>query len=140
MRDAVHNTVMDCHVIPLRFINRKEGLLTLVEELKDIPFRMRRIYYIHNVPDNAMRGHHAHKKLHQLMIAVSGCFHVELHDGSMNRWVWLDNANEGLLIVPGIWRELSDFSKDAVCLVIASQRYNENDYIRDYNEFLKFKQ
>jgi hypothetical protein len=136
----MQTTVNDCKIVSLRTIARKDwGELTIIEGHKDIPFGIKRIYYLHNIPKACERGYHAHKRLSQLMIAISGSLKVRLLDGCRERLVNLDNPNEGLLILAGIWRELVDFSKDAVCLILASERYDEKDYIRDYDDFLKFK-
>lgn len=127
-------------MIPLRTITRKEwGDLTIVEEQKDIPFKIRRIYYLHNIPSDCIRGSHGHRNLKQLMIAVRGSFTVKLMDGKSHRLIRLNSPIHGLFIPGGIWRELVDFSDDAVCMVLASEKYNEKDYIRDYNNFLKYK-
>jgi dTDP-4-dehydrorhamnose 3,5-epimerase-like enzyme len=137
--EGVKSTVRDCRMINLPTILRKEGKMVVVEELKDIPFDIKRIYYIYGVGEEDARGHHAHKTLQQLIIAVSGNFQIELQDGDRSQSILLYKPSEGLLIVPGIWRDLLKFSDDAVCLVLASDLYNESDYIRNYSEFLKYK-
>ncbi|WGD35139.1 FdtA/QdtA family cupin domain-containing protein [Olleya sp. YS] len=114
------------------------GNLSVVE--KDIvPFDIKRVYYLYDVPSDAYRGGHAHKALYQFLIPLSGSFDVILKDGTNINSVTLNKPNKGLLIVPGIWRELENFSSGAVCLVLASEVYDEADYIRDYNAFKLFK-
>jgi len=135
----IKTTINDCKVIKLNTILRPEGRLTIVEEHKDVPFGISRIYYIHDIPDSSERGHHAHKSLKQLMIAISGSFQVLLNDGKDIRMILLDNPEEGLLIVPGIWRTLGNFKAGSVCLVLASSLYSEEDYIRNYDDYLKYK-
>jgi len=132
-------TVHDCKIITLRNIHRNEGDLTVVESGIDVPFTTKRTYFLHNVPDGASRGDHAHKELKQLVIAIGGIFSVTLDDGKDRKTIRLTSPEEGLLIVPGIWRELYDFFEDAICLVLASELYDEDDYIRDYTEFLNYK-
>jgi len=134
--NGVETTIHDCHIIQLRTILRDEGKLTIIQNEK---FDLKRVYYIYDVPEKAERGHHAHKTLHQLIVAISGSFHIKLDDGTRVWNVTLRDPKKGLLIRPGIWRELSDFSKGAICLVMASELYNEEDYIRNYYNFLEFK-
>ena len=136
MSSGVDSTIHDCHIIQLRTILRPEGKLTIIQNEK---FDLRRVYYIYDVPQESERGHHAHKTLHQLIVAISGSFHIKLDDGTRVWNVTLRDPKKGLLIRPGIWRELSDFSKGAICLVMASELYNEEDYIRNYYNFLEFK-
>jgi len=114
------------------------GNLAIIE--KDVlPYDVKRVYYLYDVPSDAYRGGHAHKKLFQFLIPLSGSFDVILKDGNTTKIVTLNKPNKGLLIVPGIWRELENFSSGSVCLVLASEVYDESDYIRDYDEFLSFK-
>ena len=100
---------------------------------------MKRIYYLYDVPSDSFRGGHAHKQLYQFLIAISGSFDVELNDGSNKTTITLNKPNKGLLIVPGTWRELNNFSSGAVCLVVASEVFIEDDYIRDYDLFKSYK-
>lgn len=129
-------SVYNCNVIELSKIHNRAGNITVVQNQKDIPFDVRRIYYLYDVPSGETRGGHAHKNLDQLIIAASGSFDVVLDDGDIRKSVTLNRPNFGLLVTPGIWRELINFSSGAVCLVLASQKYDEDDYMRDYSLFL----
>ena len=111
------------------------GNITVIENRKSIPFDIKRIYYLYDIPGGEKRGGHAHKELRQLIVAASGSFTVLLDDGINKKIVHLNRPNYGLLVVPGIWRELEDFSSGAICLVLASLKYSESDYIRIYDEF-----
>ncbi len=114
------------------------GNLSVIE--KDVlPFTIKRVYYLYDVPSDSSRGGHAHKELKQFIIALSGSFDVVLDNGSMRRSFTLNRPNKGLLIPSGVWRELENFSAGAVCLSLVSDYYNEDDYIRDYNEFRSSK-
>ena len=117
----------------------EKGNITVVENNKTIPFDIKRTYYLYDVPGGEARGGHAHQKLSQLIIAASGSFTVTLDDGNVKRTFVLNRPYQGLYIVPGIWRVLDDFSSGSVCLVLASHPYEENDYIRDYEDFLIYK-
>jgi hypothetical protein len=134
-----NNTVNDCKLIQLSKINNRAGNITIVENNKDIPFDVKRIYYLYDIPSNESRGGHGHKALFQLVVGASGSFNINLNDGTNEKSIFLNRPDLGLLIVPGIWRDLSDFSSGSVCLVFASDFYSESDYVRDYNEFLKLK-
>lgn len=125
-----------CRKINLKKIDDARGSLTVVEGTKDIPFEIKRIYYIYNIPAGEYRGTHAHRKLEQLMIAVSGSFDVIADDGSTKVKFHLSKPFEGLYIPQMIWREMSNFSSGTVCLVLASEIYDESDYIRNYGEYL----
>ena len=114
----------------------ERGSLIAVENNKEIPFKIKRIYYIFNTQKNVSRGFHAHKKLKQVAICVKGKCRIVLDDGKNQESVWLDSPEKGLLIQDLTWREMHDFSNDCVLLVLASELYNESDYIRDYDEFL----
>jgi hypothetical protein len=107
--------------------------------MKNVPFEVHRVYYLYDIPGGESRGGHAHRALQQLIVAVSGSFAVLLDDGKNKKIVTLNRPDFGLMIVPGIWRELFDFSSGVVCLVIASLTYDETDYIRDYEYFLSYK-
>lgn len=134
------STVYDCTIIELdKHHSDRKGNISVVENSKDVPFDVKRTYYLYDVPGGESRGGHAHKELSQLIVAASGSFTVTLDDGNVKRTFTLNRPYQGLYIVPGIWRTLDDFSSGAVCLVLASQGYDEADYIRDYQEFLKYK-
>jgi len=126
-----------CRIIELPKIEDSRGSLTFVEENRHIPFGIRRVYYLYDVPGGAERGGHAHKNLSQLLIAISGSFDVLLDDGNCSRRFHLNRSYQGLYICPMIWRELENFSSGSVCLVIASNLYSEQDYYRDKMEFLR---
>lgn len=133
-------SVYDCSIIELdRHHSDRKGNLSVVENGDTVPFDVKRVYYLYDVPGGESRGAHAHKNLKQLLIAASGSFTVTLDDGNVKRSFTLNRPYQGLLIVPGIWRELDDFSSGSVCLVLASEKYDAEDYIRDYDEFLKYK-
>lgn len=124
--------------IPKIIDNEGRGNLSVIE--KDcIPYKIKRVYYLYDVPSGAYRGGHSHKDLFELLLPLSGSFDVILKDGVNTKTVTLNKPNQGLLIVPGIWRELENFSSGAVCLVLASDVYNEDDYIRDFEDFLEYK-
>lgn len=129
-------SVADCRLFDLPRIQDPRGNLTFAEGDRHVPFEIRRVYYLYDVPAGAERGGHAHRRLHQVLVAVSGSFRVRLDDGTERRTVLLNRPYTGLHIVPGIWRELEDFSSGSVCLVLASERYDEADYWRDYHAFL----
>ena len=133
------STVYGCSLIELNKIHNRAGNITIIEENKSVPFPIERIYYLYDVPSNESRGGHGHKELYQLIVAASGSFSITLNDGHIKRTFFLNNPNLGLLIVPGIWRELENFSSGSVCLVLASHLYNASDYIRDFQEFIKYK-
>jgi hypothetical protein len=132
-------TVNDCYVIQLGKIHDRSGNITVVEENGMIPFSVKRVYYLYDVPGGVERGGHAHLNLFQLIIAASGSFNVKLNDGIASRIFNLNRPDEGLLLTPCIWRKLNGFSSGAICLVLASEKYIESDCIRVYNEFLKIK-
>lgn len=134
-----NSKVDDCKIIQLSKIHNRAGNITIIENNLDIPFEVKRIYYLYDIPSNETRGGHAHKELFQLVIGASGSFNINLNDGVNNKTIFLNRPDLGLLIVPGIWRDLSEFSSGAVCLVFASEIYSENDYIRDYDEFITLK-
>jgi dTDP-4-dehydrorhamnose 3,5-epimerase-like enzyme len=135
----IKNTVFDCSILEFDKHSHYNGNITVIENLKSIPFGIKRIYYLYDIPGGEERGGHAHKNLFQLIVAVSGSFDVVLNDGKTKRTITLNRPYHGLLIVPGLWRELNNFSSGSVCLVLASDYYNEIDYIRDYRDFLDFK-
>ena len=131
--------IYDCSMIEIDKHQHEKGNISVIENGKTIPFRIKRIYYLYDVPGGESRGGHAHKKLRQLIVAASGSFDVVLDDGEMKRTFTINRPYHGLLVTPGIWREINNFSSGSVCLVLASHEYSEEDYIRDYNEFKKYK-
>lgn len=133
------NTVFDCSVIDMSKIQNQAGNITVVENGKNIPFDVKRIYYLYDVPSGEQRGGHAHYELEQYVIAASGSFDVILDDGMNRRRIGLNRPNIALHIVPGLWRELDNFSSGSICMVLASHEYDEGDYIRNYSEFLRKK-
>jgi hypothetical protein len=126
-----------CHMVDLPKINDPRGNLTFIEGGRHVPFDIRRVYYLYDVPGGAERGGHAHKELHQLIVAMSGSFDVILDDGTEKRRIHLNRSYNGLYVCPMIWRELDNFSSGSVCMVLASNHYDEADYFRDYQEFLQ---
>lgn len=133
-----YTTVNDCKIIDIRRYSDTRGYLSVVENGIDIPFDIKRIYYLYMVPEVA-RGAHAHKALQQLLIATSGSVEVIMDDGREKKSFMLDRPWKGLLIPAGLWRDLENFSGGAVLMCLASEKYDAEDYIRDYNEFLAYK-
>lgn len=129
--------VDNCKLVELPKITDPRGNLTFIEGGDHIPFDIQRVYYLYDVPGGAERGGHAHKGLHQLIIAMSGSFDVVLDDGKNKKRVHLARSYYGLYVCPMIWRELDNFSSGSVCMVLASNKYDEADYYRNYNEFMK---
>lgn len=131
--------VYDCTIIELDKHHHEKGNITVVENSFTVPFDIQRTYYLYDIPGGESRGGHAHKELRQLIVAASGSFTVTLDDGKVRRSFVLNRPYQGLLVVPGIWRTLDDFSSGTVCLVLASHIYDEHDYIRDYQDFIRYK-
>lgn len=131
--------VYDCTIIELDKHHHEKGNITVVENSFTVPFDIQRTYYLYDIPGGESRGGHAHKELRQSIVAASGSFTVTLDDGKVRRSFVLNRPYQGLLVVPGIWRTLDDFSSGAVCLVLASHIYDEHDYIRDYQDFIRYK-
>jgi dTDP-4-dehydrorhamnose 3,5-epimerase-like enzyme len=131
----IHN----CHVVDLEKIHNRAGNITIYQNGTPSPFDVKRIYYLYDIPGGSERGGHAHKDLYQLIIAASGSFTVILDDDRNKKVVELNRPYYGLLVVPGIWREIVNFSSGAICLVLASEKYDAHDYIREYSEYRKFK-
>lgn len=129
-------SIEHCRIIELPKITEPRGNLTFIEGNKHIPFDIRRVYYLYDVPGGAERGGHAHKALSQLIIAMSGSFDVVLDEGGEKKRFHLNRSYQGLYVCPMIWRELDNFSSGSVCMVLASNIYEESDYYRDYNEYL----
>jgi len=137
--DSKSNTVSDCSIIDLDINHRDKGNISVFENKKTLPFDIQRVYYLYDIPGGETRGGHAHKDLQQLVIAASGSFDVILDDGKLKRTVTLNRPHHCLNIIPGIWRELTNFSSGSICLVLASESYAENDYIRKYDNFIEYK-
>ena len=129
---SIHN----CKIVQLPKITDERGNLTFIEGGRHIPFDIQRVYYLYDVPGGAERGGHAHKDLTQLIVAMSGSFDIVLDDGKEKKRHHLNRSYEGLLVCPMIWREMDNFSSGSVCMVLASNLYDEADYYRDYNAFL----
>jgi len=129
-------SLLDCKIVELPKITDPRGNLSFVEGGVHIPFEIKRVYYLYDVPGGADRGSHAHRKLSQFVIAMSGSFDVVLDDGRNKRRFHLNRSHYGLYICPMMWRDLDNFSSGAVCMVMASERYEESDYIRNYEQFI----
>lgn len=134
-----HTTVFDCTLIHLPRILTVGGHITAINNAIEIPFEVKRVFYIYDIPGGESRGAHAHKECHQFLIAASGAFEAFLDDGNVQRNVLLNRPYFGLHIPPGIWASEINFSSGSICLVLASSTYDENDYIREYQEFKSFK-
>tara|TARA_R100000935_G_scaffold14328_1_gene28693 strand:- start:252 stop:662 length:411 start_codon:yes stop_codon:yes gene_type:complete len=132
-------TVFDCAMLELPSINNRSGNITAIQNKEEIPFDIKRIFYLYDIPGGESRGAHAHKKCHQFLVAASGSFEVQLDDGKVKKTVMLNQPFRGLHIPPGIWASEVNFSSGAICLVLASHKYDESDYIRDYKKFLEYK-
>lgn len=126
-----------CKLIEFPTFSNPVGELSVVEGNQHVPFKIKRIYYLHNVPEGSKRGVHAHQNLQQLIIAISGSFTIVIDDGINKETLILNNPKEGLYVSPLIWREITDFSKDAVLLVLASEHYDPKDYFHTYSAFLQ---
>jgi hypothetical protein len=132
-------SVYDCSIIELPINHYEKGNLTVIENERDIPFEVRRIYYLYDIPGGESRGAHAHKKCHQLLIAASGAFEIDISDGKAKRTMLLNRPYYGIHIPPGIWAAEQGFSSGSICLVLASHTYDAGDYIREYGEFLEWR-
>ena len=132
-------TLYDCVILEFPKIHNRAGNITPITSSIHIPFEISRVYYLYDVPGGSVRGGHAHKDTHELLVAAGGSFDVLLDDGINRKIVYLNRPCYGLYIVPGIWRELMNFSSSAICLVLASDKYDEKDYIREYTDFKDFK-
>lgn len=132
--------VFDCSIVELdKHHSNRKGNLTVVENGKTLPFDVKRVYYLYDVPGGESRGAHAHRELEQLIVAVSGSFNVTVDDGNSKRTFFLNRPYQGLHVKPGLWRDLDDFSSGAVCMVLASEVYKSEDYIRNYDEYVEFR-
>lgn len=130
--------VYDCKIVEIPIVHNDSGNISVLEN-NDLPFGIKRVYYLYDIPMDSERGGHAHYELEQYVIAASGSFTFILDDGTQKREFFLNHPNKALHIKQGIWREMKDFSSGSICLVLASHEYDEADYIRDYQEFLKYK-
>ncbi|NVK75222.1 MAG: WxcM-like domain-containing protein [Oceanospirillaceae bacterium] len=136
MKDS---SVYSCSIVELPRISDGQGSITAVNNGIEIPFDTRRVYYLYDVPSGSERGGHAHKALHQLIVAAAGSFVITVDDGKIKRSFHLSRPNMGLYLPPGLWRSLHDFSGGGICMVLASEAYSEEDYIREYVDFLEYK-
>jgi hypothetical protein len=132
-------TVFDCSLIYLHKIENRAGNITPIHNNVEIPFEIKRIFYLFDIPGGESRGAHAHKECHQFLVALSGSFEILLDDGKTKRLVQLNRPYIGLHIPPGIWASEINFSSGSICLVLASEKFNENDYFRNYDDYLNFK-
>lgn len=132
-------TIDDCRIIQLPKIPDYRGNLTYVEGARHIPFRIARAYWIYDVPGDAVRGGHAYHQLEELIVSLSGSFEVRLDDGAAKKVFVMKRSYYGLYVPNGIWRQLGDFSTNAVCVILASRHYEESDYIRDYDQFRRVR-
>lgn len=132
-------TVFDCSIIHFPKIHNRAGNITPLQNGIEVPFVVKRIYYLYDIPGGEARGAHAHRHLQQLIVAASGSFDVTIDDGKNKKTLQLNRPYYGLHLFPGMWRDISNFSSGAICLVLASEPYDELDYIRDYEDFIEFK-
>ena len=132
-------SVFDCSIVQLPQIHKRAGNITVIENSKKkLPFEVKRIFYLYDIPGGESRGAHAHKECHQFLIAASGSFEVLLNDSTTKRQIQLNRANLGLHILPGIWASEVNFSSGSICLVLVSHQYDESDYIRDYKKYQQY--
>lgn len=134
-----NNTVFDCSMVNVSKVHNEAGNITVIENRKNISFDVKRIYYLYDIPGGESRGGHAHYDLEQYIVAASGSFDVILDDGKNKKRITLNRPDKALHIIPGLWRELDNFSSGSICLILASHKYDEKDYIRDYKEYLNLK-
>jgi len=134
-----NNKIYDCSIIELPRVKNKSGNISIYENTPELPFVIKRVFYIYDIPGGEDRGAHSHKKCHQFLIAVSGAFEVELDDGKLKKTILLNRPYFGLHIPPGIWAAEKSFSSGSICLVFTSEKYDENDYVRDYKDFMRIK-
>ncbi len=133
------STISDCKIIDLPKIHNRSGNLTAMNEGIEVDFNIARVYYLYDIPGGESRGAHAHYELEQIIVAASGCFDVVLDDGINKKSFTLNRPYQGLYVTPGIWRDLVNFSSGAILLVLASLKYSESDYIRNYDDYLAYK-
>jgi len=132
-------TVFDCALIELPKNHTIKGNITAVNNLKEVPFEVKRVYYLYDIPGGESRGGHGHRDLQQFIVAASGSFDLIVDDGKLKRTFHLNRPYMGVLMPAGIWREIGNFSSGSICLVLASSEYNEEDYFRNYEDYLKWK-
>lgn len=137
MNKHLVSSIDNCHIITLEKHHHENGNLSVVESLNLLPFSISRVYYLYDVPGGEERGGHSHHECFEFIVAVSGSFDIEINDGVKSKTISLNRSNIGLLVEPGIWRVLNNFSSGSVCLVIASEIYNEADYVRNFDDFLE---
>ena len=137
MNKHLVSSIDNCHIITLEKHYHENGNLSVVESLNQLPFSISRVYYLYDVPGGEERGGHSHHECFEFIVAVSGSFDIEINDGVKSKTISLNRSNIGLLVEPGIWRVLNNFSSGSVCLVIASEKYNESDYVRNFDDFLE---
>ena len=133
------SSIFDCSIITLDKNHRVKGNLTAINNFSELPFDVKRVYFLYDVPGGEARGGHAHKELQQLIVAASGSFDLIVDDGKVKRTFHLNRPYQGILMPSGLWRELNNFSSGSICLVLASNEYSEDDYIRQYSDFLNYK-
>lgn len=133
------STIEDCDLINLNQIGDRQGHITVVENHKEIPFEVKRVFYLYDIPGGESRGAHAHKECHQLLIAASGGYQVEVSDGLKSKKFLLNRPNQALHVPPGIWASEVNFTSGAICLVLASHVYDEKDYLRNFKDFLSYR-
>lgn len=135
----MNTTVFSCSIIKLPQLGNRNGHITAVNNCQEVPFVIKRVFYLYDIPSGESRGAHGHKECHQFLLAASGSFEVLLNDGKVQRQILLNRPDLGLHIPPGIWAAEVNFSGGAICLVLASELFDEDDYLTNYNEFLLFK-
>lgn len=135
----INSTVYDSSIINLSQNHKTKGNITAVNNFQEVPFQIKRVYYLYDVPGGEARGGHAHKELHQLIVAASGSFDITIDDGRVKRTFQLNRPYFGLYLPSGLWRELHNFSSGSICLVLASTEYRASDYIREYSDFIQYK-
>ena len=132
-------TVFDCNIIHLPRIHNRAGNITVVENHTHVPFDVKRIYYLYDIPGGESRAAHGHRQLEQLIIAASGSFDISIDDGTNKKTVQLNRPYMGLHVQPGMWRNIANFSSGAICVVLASMLYDPSDYLNDYEEFKQYR-
>lgn len=130
------SSIHDCRIIELEQHHHENGNLSIVESFNELPYEIKRVYFVYDVPGGIERGGHSHHECYEFIVAASGSFDIELFDGKEKITYTLNRTNRGLLVTPGIWRVLNNFSSGSVCLVIDSHEFDENDYVRDYDDFI----